>query len=117
VVLAVILYCCNTFSPTHSNSVLYESCRTKLHGYILGAQTQTVEEQECLVWVAAILVSCWTTSKGELDLQGITCLKMLQTSTLYGLSWQVTEVILCKFFWSDKMSWCFQPWYSSVDTG
>lgn len=116
-VLAIIIYCSTNFTPTRSNTVLFDTCRNRLQGDIATIKPDSAAEVTCLVWVAAMLVWSWTTVSGKLTKEGISCLGKLKSTILRGISWTGLETILGQFFWSDSMSKSLEVHYLSLDTG
>ncbi|KAK5200248.1 hypothetical protein LTR92_000791 [Exophiala xenobiotica] len=117
-VLALIIYCSSNFTPTRSNTVLYDTCRKRLQSDIWTARPDGVAEATCLIWVAAMLVWSWTTTSNKLTAEGISCIKKLRGSIMYGLAWKDLEMVLYRFFWSENMSACLEKHYgSALDTG
>ncbi|KAK5456287.1 hypothetical protein LTS15_005606 [Exophiala xenobiotica] len=117
-VLALIIHCSSNFTPTRSNTVLYDTCRKRLQSDIWTAKPDGVAEATCLIWVAAMLVWSWTTTSNKLTAEGISCIKKLRGSIMYGLAWKDLEMVLYRFFWSENMSACLEMHYvSSLDTG
>ncbi len=116
-VLALIIHCSSNFTPTRSNTVLYDTCRKRLQCDIWTAKPDSAAEATCLIWVAAMLVWSWTTTSNKLTAEGILCIKKLKASIMYGLTWTDLEIVLYRFFWSEKMSACLEMHYDSLDPG
>ena len=79
VVLAVLFYCSNAFSPRRTDVLMVRESRTKLMNGIRSRRKESSEEEECLHWCWMVLVDSCQAANGTLSPMRIELLRYMKS--------------------------------------